>query len=213
VSGLRIEPLGERNAQAWAALFDRSHLPCFCRYWHFDGTKNDWLARCAMDPKTSRDEALAALGVGASEALGLVAVDESGRAIGWMKLTPRASVPKLRKLPLYRGLDLGGDDGVWSIGCFLVDPDHRRRGVAAALLDAAPAFVRARGGAAIEAYPRHLHEADRPRLHDEEAWMGPESLFMARGFARVAEERATQMYPVYRLVLTGATPPTQAPST
>ncbi len=117
-------------------------------------------------------------------------------------------------MPIYRAVDLGPDDGVWSIGCVLIDPAHRRRRVAAALLDAAPAFVRARGGTAIEAYPRHVHETEHARLHDEEAWMGPESLFAARGFARVAEGQATAMYPVYRLALTGAaTPPPRAPST
>jgi hypothetical protein len=35
-----------------------------------------------------------------------------------MKLAPRAALPKLRKLPTYRSLDLGDDAGVFSIGCF-----------------------------------------------------------------------------------------------
>jgi GNAT superfamily N-acetyltransferase len=197
---VRVEPLGEQNVVAWAALFERASSACFCRWWHFQGVKNDWLARCATDPTASRLEAEAAVRASTEDALGLVALDD-GAAIGWMKLAPRASVPKLRNLPLYRGLDLGPDEGVWSIACFLVDPGHRRRGVAAALLDAAPAFVRARGGLSIEAYPRHVHETERPRLHDEEAWMGPESLFTSRGFARVAEGDTTKMYPVYRLAL------------
>ena len=197
---LRVEPLAEGNAHAREALFARASSPCHCRWWHFAGTKNDWLARCALEPESNRLEAEAALRASSDEALGLVAL-AGADAVGWMKLSPRAAVPKLRGLPIYRGVDLGPDEGIWAVGCFLVDPAHRRRGVAAALLDAAPAFVRARGGVAIEAYPKRVHESEHARLHDEEAWMGPESLFTARGFARVAEERTTKMYPVYRLAL------------
>jgi GNAT superfamily N-acetyltransferase len=200
VSPVHIEPLGEANVRAWGDLFDRASSPCFCRWWHFGGTKNAWLERCATDPAANRAEAEEAVRATRDDALGLVALEEA-TAIGWMKLAPRASVPKLRGLPIYRALDLGPDHGVWSIGCFLVDPERRRRHVAAALLDAAPSHVRARGGLAIEAYPRHVHESENGRLHDDEALMGPESLFTSRGFARVAQEHATKMYPVYRLVL------------
>jgi GNAT superfamily N-acetyltransferase len=197
--GLLVEPLGERNAQAWGELFVRASSPCFCRWWHFEGTKNEWLERCA-DAAANRVEAEAAIVRADPAALGLVAL-EGGEAVGWMKLTPRASVPKLRALRIYRALDLGPDDGVWSIGCFLVDPRRRRRKVASALLDAAPAYVRSRGGVAIEAYPRHPHESEQSHLHDDEALMGPESMFTARGYVRVAEGAGAKMYPVYRLVL------------
>jgi GNAT superfamily N-acetyltransferase len=200
VKGLRVAPLGAENAAGWALLFERASSACFCRWWHFAGTKNDWLARCATGPESNRDEAEASLRSGGGDALGLVALRGSA-AIGWMKLSPRAAVPKLRTLPIYRRVDLGPDEGVWSIGCFLVDPSERGCGVAGALLDAAPAFVHARGGRAIEAYPKHVHESAHSRLHDEEAWMGPEALFASRGFTRVADEQTTKMYPVYRLAL------------
>jgi ribosomal protein S18 acetylase RimI-like enzyme len=200
VSEIRVEPLGDENVAAWLSLFERASSACFCRWWHFGGVKNDWLARCAMEPDTNRVEAEASIRVGADDALGLVALRESA-VVGWMKLSPRAAVPKLRNLPIYRSVDLGSDEGVWSIGCFLVDPTQRQRRVASALLDAAPAFVRARGGRAIEGYPKHVHESAHPRLHDEEAWMGPETLFTSRGYTPVAEDQTTKMYPVYRLVL------------
>ena len=198
---LLVEPLGEANARAWGELFERASSPCFCRWWHFEGTKNDWLAKCATDPASNRTEAEEAIGARSSASRGLVALLDSGRAVGWMKIAPRASVPKLRALPVYRAIDLGPDEGVWSVGCFLVDPHQRPRNVASALLDAAPANVRALGGIAIEAYPRHAHETERPRFHDDEMLMGPESLFTSRGFARVAEAETTAMYPVYRLTL------------
>jgi GNAT superfamily N-acetyltransferase len=204
VSPLDVEPLGAGNVDAWVALFERAASPCFCRFWHFGGTKNEWLARCAMEPEANASDARGALAAGADGALGLVALErDTRRAVGWMKVAPRASLPKLRGLPIYRGRALGDDDGVFALGCFLVAPSVRRRGVAAALLDAAPGFVKARGGRAIEAYPRHAHESAAGRLHDEEAMMGPEALFTKRGFLRIDEGSplALAQYPVYRLQL------------
>lgn len=200
MTDVRIEPLSAENVAAWDALFERAASPCFCRWWHFEGKKNDWLARCALHPEENRAEAEAAVRANEPSGIGLVAMNEA-TCVAWMKIAPRASVPKLRGLPIYRALDLGPDEGVWSIGCFLVDPARRNAGIAGALLDAAPELVRSRGGTAIEAYPRHLHESAHPVLHDEEVLMGPESMYVRRGYARVAEDKTMPMYPVYRLPL------------
>ncbi len=177
-----------------AALFEASSCGCHCRYWHFSGTKNDWLARLATTPDENKMELSAALAAHDDSARGLVAIAnglENKPIVGWMKLAPRAAVPKLRNLPTYRSLDLGDDAGAFSIGCFLVHPAHRKNGVARALVDAAPEIVRAWGGKSIEAYP---HRIDRP-MYDEEAWMGPASLFMHAGFEKIAGE---DPYPVLR---------------
>ncbi|MEO7113709.1 MAG: GNAT family N-acetyltransferase, partial [Polyangiaceae bacterium] len=116
---------------------------------------------------------------------------ETKPIVGWMKLTLRAAVPKLRNLPTYRSLDLGNDAGAFSIGCFLVHPAHRKSGVASALVGAAPQIVRAWGGRSIDAYP---HVVDRT-MYDEEAWMGPATIFRKAGFEKVAGENP---YPVLR---------------
>lgn len=191
---MRITPLTEENAGAWAALFDASGCSCFCRWWHFMGNKHEWLARCFEDPARNRDEQLARVHAGQLEARGLLAMEES-EAVGWMKLAPRALLPKLRRQGPYRALHLGDDSDpshpVWSIGCFLVRPDRRRSGVARALLEAAPDQVRAWGGRTVEAYP---HRAVHP-LRDEEAWMGPEALFLGLGWKPVHD---VAPYPVYR---------------
>jgi GNAT superfamily N-acetyltransferase len=108
-----------------------------------------------------------------------------------MKLAPRARLTKLRRQGAYRALDLGDDEGIWSLGCLLVRPDRRRRGVARALVEAAPAHVRSLGGRAVEAYPHRVSHA----LHDEEAWMGPERVFVALGWQPTHD---VAPYPVYR---------------
>lgn len=188
-----VVPLDGATAGAWAALFEASGCSCYCRYWHFEGTKHEWLARSFEAPGDSRDEQLALVRAGGLEARGLVAM-EGDAALGWMKLAPRARLPKLRRQGAYRPLDLGDDDGVWSIGCLLVRPDRRRSGVARALVEAAERHVREWGGATIEAYPRRVAEQDEP-LHDEQAWTGTARLFASCGFAEVAGEGP---YPVMR---------------
>lgn len=198
IEDLEIAPLGPENAEAWRGLFASAHSSCFCRYWHFEGTKSEWLERCALEPEKNESEASAAIARSELGAQGLVALIDAKHAVGWMKLTPRAAVPKIRNLPVYRALPLGEDDGVWSIGCFLVHPEYRRAGVAGALLAAAPDYVRSRGGRLLEAYPRDPHPEDHAPLHDEEALMGPIALFASHGFKEVAEIGATRMYPVYR---------------
>jgi GNAT superfamily N-acetyltransferase len=190
---VKVEPLDERHADAWAALFERSGSPCFCRWWHFTGTKNEWLARCAERPELNRDEQRASLAIHAPQSSGLVAMDGE-LAIGWMKVTRRVLLPKLLNLGPYRSLPRDPEEPVWSIACFLVDPARRHQGVASALIEGSFDYVRAQGGTAIEAYPRR---SDHP-LHDEEGWMGTAALFTARGFVEVGGEGP---YPVMRHAL------------
>jgi GNAT superfamily N-acetyltransferase len=190
---MEIVPLAPCHATAWVELFEACSSSCFCRYWHFQGGKNEWLARCAHDARENRREHLASLDAQDPAARGLVAL-EDGLVLGWMKLVPRPCLDKLTRLPVYRSLPLGVVDGVHVIGCLLVRPSHRRRGVARALVLTADAHVRAWGGRAIEAYPRH---SEAP-LHDEEAWMGPERVFLDCGYVMAG---GAPPYPVYRKIL------------
>ncbi|WP_394848973.1 GNAT family N-acetyltransferase [Pendulispora brunnea] len=185
-----VVPLDAAHLEGWAALFEACHCSCYCRYWHFIGTTNDWLARTAFSADVNRNEHEQALLAGDPAARGLVAL-AGDAVVGWMKLVPRTSVTKLRKGRVYGALDLGADEGVYSIGCFLVHPEHREKGVARALVRGADDAVRAWGGRAVEAYPRRSHDELRP----EEVWMGPEQIYIDAGYTHVAGEPP---YPVYR---------------
>jgi GNAT superfamily N-acetyltransferase len=180
---MHIVPLTDATSSLYEGLFGACGSACFCHYWQFGGTKNEWLARCFGDPDSNRRDQLVLVHHGAPEAHGLLAIDADA-AIGWIKLAPRSALPKLLAQGAYRPLDLGPAEGVWGIACLLVHPSFRRRGVARALVLAAVDHVRELGGKAIEAYPR---AADYP-LYDEEAWLGTPSLFEACGFARIAGE-------------------------
>jgi GNAT superfamily N-acetyltransferase len=189
---LRVEALTLETFDAWKELFDACASGCFCRYWHFEGTKNDWLARLASAPETNAAEQQGRLAEEHASAWGLVAF-EGDVAVGWLKLAWRSAVPKLRRLGVYRALDLGADDGVVSVACLLVRPTARRRGVARALLEGAVIAARGAGARVIEAYPHRRDEA----LRDEELWMGPLALFEEQGFEKVTGD----VYPVLRRML------------
>ena len=189
---MKVEAVAPRHLDALSELFRACESPCFCRYWHFEGDKNAWLERCAFSPTVNEAEMRADVVRGEARARGLVAFEDS-TAVGWMKLAPRKTLPKLRTRSVYRALDLGDDEGVLSIACMLVRPDMRKKGVARALVSAAPAIAKASGARAIEAYP---HAAEG--LGEHEVWMGPSALFTSLGFARVAGETP---YPVLRLDL------------
>ncbi len=197
---------------ALVALFEAAACACHCRYWFFDGTKNDWLARSAFEPEKNREELAQEL---ATERLaGLVAelADPSAEVVGWMRLTERARVPRLRNLPVYRMLDLGDDAAVASISCLLIHPAHRGRGIAHELMRAAIDLVGKTHH--LEAYPRRAMEAQR--LSDEEAWLGPLDFFATHGFEPLTPRSllpallagdgpgtnpfvsSTDTYPVYR---------------
>lgn len=174
-----------------AALFARDHSPCFCRYWHFTGTNKEWEARVALEPERNRAELGEALARGSDEARGLLARPQGQRTVvGWMKLAPQREVTKILARVPYRGLEA---PDTFSIGCFLVDPEYRRKGVARALLEGAIAVAPSLGAKTLEAYPRVFDG-----LHDFEMWTGPVELFRAFGFEVVRDQ---PQYPVFRRAL------------
>ena len=172
------------------ALFEACASSCYCRYWHFTGTKNEWLDRCAHRPEENARELEDAVRTDDPTGRGLVAL-RAGAVVGWMKLTARVALPKLRALPVYRSLSLPDGATTFSIACLLVRPDLRRRGVARALVGAAGTLAHAWGAAAVEGYPRRSTDP----LHDEEAWQGPERVFVEAAFEPVHDAGP---YPVYR---------------
>ena len=76
---------------------------------------------------------------------------ESDVPIGWVSVAPREEFGQLMRSRIYR--PLADEPGVWSVVCFYVDPTAKRRGVGAALLEAAIEHALRRGASAIEAYP------------------------------------------------------------
>lgn len=200
---LTVEDAGDAHLPSLARLFEGAACDCYCRYLHFEGDKNAWLERCATAPEENRRELEAEIAGRVPRAAGIVAVS-AGEVVGWAKLAPRAALPKLRRTSVYRALDLGDDDGVLSLGCLLVHPAWRGRGVAAALARGAVDVGRRRGARVVEAYPVQT----TGRISPEEAYRGTTALFEAAGYEAVNvaapspsvpwEVATTPLYPVFR---------------
>jgi GNAT superfamily N-acetyltransferase len=80
---------------------------------------------------------------------GLIAYADA-RPVGWCAVAPRESHPALE-----RSRTLARPDAapVWSITCFYVAKDWRRRGLVGRLIEEAAAFAAANGATLLESYP------------------------------------------------------------
>lgn len=190
-----IRPVAAGDAQALSALFDAADSPCACRYLHFGGDKNEWLMRCASPERENHTELHAALASGSPEALGVVAAID-GAIVAWLKVAPAQSVPKALEQRTYRALPVFAGDraGLYLLGCALIHPAERKRGLVAPLLDGAIALARDHGARALVALPR----VPREPVSDAELWSLPFGPLARAGFVAVDGELP---YPVLRLEL------------
>jgi GNAT superfamily N-acetyltransferase len=187
-----VEAARAAHERGLAALFKAAGSSCYCRFWHFTETNNAWLERCATAPLDNRAELEAALDARSDEARGVVAI-LGGQLIGWLKVAPAAVMQKAYDRRLYRGLPCfaGERAGVFLVGCSLVHPDHRQKGVATAMVEGAVRIAPSWGAQALEAMPRRPREP----VSDEELWTGPMGAFEKNGFVEV---HAFEPYPVLR---------------
>ena len=133
---------------------------------------SNWTNTSADDNR----EDLRALASGGGPAPGLVALDDDGRAIGWVGLGPREAFGRLarsRTLP-----QLPGDD-VWVINCFVVARGSRRSGVASC----APRSRHGVRPGARRGRPRGVSGRDRRLPHlVASVYTGTAAMFERAGF-------------------------------
>lgn len=158
---------------------------CWCMWWRltkkeFDAGKGE-PNRLAM--KAIVDE---------GPAPGILAY-HSGLPIGWCSVAPREEFPRLERSRILRPVD---GLPVWSVVCFFVAKPYRRKGVAAALLEAALDYVRSHGGKIVEGYAVEPKAESTP---DVFAYHGPAALFRGVGFREVARRSKTR--PIMRYVI------------
>lgn len=170
-----------RRADFWRIHRENDAGWCACVAWWVP-TWDGWGERTAEE-----NRALRASLFESGEHDGYIAYD-GGEPAAWCQVGVRDRLPKLRAQ--YR---LDPDPETWAVTCFVVPPAARGRGVARALLDGAIADLRARGVRRLEAFPRR-----GDHLPADDAWTGPERLFLSAGFV-LARDDAT--WPVYAKIL------------
>jgi GNAT superfamily N-acetyltransferase len=170
-----------------AQVFDRPVVrTCFCMFYRQTGA--------GTGAGRENRQAMHAL-VDRGAVPGLIGY-EDGVPVAWVSLGPREDYPKLRRSPIMKAFD---DRPVWSIVCFFVAPEARRRGLSSRMLQAAEDYARSRGARLLEAYP-----VDKTGRSDPDVmFFGALSMYDRAGFEEIARRRPTR--PVVRKALRSRT--------
>jgi len=131
--------------------------------------------------------------VESGEVPGILAYHQA-EPVGWCAVAPRERFARLARSRILQPVD---DRPVWSVVCFFIRKDFRRRGLSLALLRAALDHVRRSRGDVVEGYPVEPKDG---RLPDAFVWPGLAATFRAAGFTEVARRSPTR--PVMRYCLT-----------
>ncbi len=158
---------------------------CWCMWWRL--TAKEFESRKG----TSNKRAMKAL-VRRGDVPGILAY-AGEEAVGWCAVAPREEYARLSRSRILRPVD---DAAVWSVVCFFVAKDWRRRGATTALLRAATEYVKSRGGKVVEGYPV---EPVKGKMPDAFAYPGLAAAFKAAGFVEVACRSPTR--PIMRYYL------------
>ena len=180
---LAIRPLTPDRWDDFEALFGKNGAcaGCWCTWWRLG--QAEWLAKKGDGAKRT----MRAL-VKAGPPPGLLAY-VGVEAVGWCALAPRKDYARLSRSKILAPVD---DAPVWSVTCFFVRRDWRRRGVTVALLNEAARWVATQGGRLLEGYPTDTDQ-EQPAAF---VFHGLFGAFRRAGFREVA--RRSKSRPIVR---------------
>lgn len=101
--------------------------------------------------------------------------------VGWIALAPREDYSKLENARSFKRID---DKPVWSITCFFIKKNYRRRGLSGQLIRGAVEFAQKKKIRVLEAYPAIPYSENMPHPF---LWVGVLSGFLANGFRVVKQ--------------------------
>ena len=113
--------------------------------------------------------------------------------VGWCSVAPREEFSRLENSRILKPVD---EKLVWSVVCFFIHKNYRKKGLSTALLNAAKKYVKSCGGKIIEGYPI---EPKKGKMPDAFAWTGISAAFETAGFKEVARRSETR--PIMRFYL------------
>jgi GNAT superfamily N-acetyltransferase len=158
---------------------------CWCMFWR--ESKKEFEQKKGEGNKT----ALKRLVKGKTQT-GIIAYDEK-RPVGWIAFAPREQYTKLETSRILKPVD---EKPVWSVVCFFIHKNYRRKGLTVELLKEAGKHAKRNGGKFLEGYPI---EPKTENYAPAFAYTGLASAFRNAGFTEVARRSETR--PVMRLIL------------
>jgi GNAT superfamily N-acetyltransferase len=177
---LEVHPLTPDRWPDLEALFGPKGAcaGCWCMGWRLSR------AQFVAGKGEKNKKAMKAI-VESGEIPGLIAYAQ-GRPVGWIAIARRERYVRLAKARTLKPLD---DQPVWSVTCFFVAKDFRRRGVTVDLLRAAKAFAAKRGATILEGYPS---DPRGKALPDPFVYTGLPGAFEKAGFEEAARPAPTR---------------------
>ena len=181
---LEFHPVTAERWQDLETLFGKNgaYGNCWCMWWRVP--RSEFGKQGNQGNKT----ALKAT-VDSGEVPGLLAY-AAGKPIAWCSVAPREAFPSLERSRTLKRVD---DLPVWSIVCFYVAKQYRRKGLMAELLRAAIDYARQHGAKIVEGYPIEPKHDDSPPVS---TFTGIFSAFQEVGFVEVA--RRSEKRPIMR---------------
>lgn len=180
----RIETLSARNRDDFLRFFDGDDAfadnPewsfCYCQCFYEDHRQLVWKEQTAQ-----RNRAMACRRISEGTMRGYLAYS-GDRPVGWCNAAPRHLLRALDEEPTPDAEKVG------AIVCFLVAPQHRGKGIAKQLLQAACDGLAAQGCEIAEANP------EKESGSDAENHVGPLNLYLSLGFQVHREEDDGSVY-------------------
>jgi len=157
---------------------------CWCMFWKLRGKAYD-------EARGYETRQMHKSLVDAGASTGLLAY-LNGEVVGWIAVEPREAYLKLAHSRTLKPVD---DQAVWSVTCFFVAKNARRKGITVELLKAAVEHVRKQGGRIVEGYPVDAQK-DMPAPF---IYTGTTSAFRQAGFTEVVRRSPTR--PIFRFFI------------
>jgi len=187
MSGLEFHPL---TPERWVDLekFFGKHGAsggCWCMWWRLP--RSEFMKQRGEENKKALNNIVVS-----GKVPGILAYIE-GQPVGWCAVAPREAFPRLERSRILKRVD---DKPVWSVVCFFIAKEFRRKGISVRLLKAAVGYVRNQGGKIVEGYPVEPKKEWTP---DPFAYTGLASAFRKVGFVEVTRRSETR--PIMRYVI------------
>jgi GNAT superfamily N-acetyltransferase len=117
---------------------------------------------------------------------GIIAYDKN-EPVGWCAVEPRSSYKKFETSRVLKPVD---DKPVWSIVCFFIKKEYRRKGLSTELIESAVKHAAKKKAKIVEGYPVDMKgKKDYP---DTFAYYGTKSAFEKAGFKEVLRRSETR---------------------
>jgi len=158
---------------------------CWCMYWRLSSSQ--WKKHQGVGNKKEMKKLIYS-----NSSPGILAYD-GDEPVGWCSISPRKDFIRLENSRILKPVD---EKSVWSIVCFFIDKNYRKKGVSVELIQAAKKYVISCKGKIIEGYPVAPKDGKYP---DTFAYTGLANAFKEAGFKEVIRRSETR--PIMRFYL------------